>query len=77
METFTGHAGSFQVHKDVEAKFKNPDALAFKRAAPFLIITIVFMAVYSYSTTSQIKKDQLTSTRITHGEGYIKKMTPT
>jgi curved DNA-binding protein CbpA len=77
METFSGHSGSFSVHKDVEARYQNPNSQAFRRSMPFLVICMAFMILYGYSTSSQVNKNQLTSTRITHGEGYIQKMTPT
>lgn len=77
VETFQSQQGGFSVHKDIEARYSNPDRQAFVRTMPFLVIAIVFMGVFSYSTSTQSNSNQLTSKKITHGEGYIKKLTPT
>lgn len=77
MMDFNDIRGNFRVKKSTEDKIKSPEGTVLRLTAPFLLMAVLFIAMFSYTTRKPKQKSELTSRHISHGEGYIAKITPT
>lgn len=77
MLTFENEVGRFKVHKRSEDKIKSPELTALRLTAPLILCALMFIGMFTVTTSKPTKKTELSSKHVSHGEGYIAKISPT